>query len=80
MKLKTSVIKQIKNSVKILRALEDLHDRKSLTIRDWLYKNDYRLCMPDSLRIISAYLKLPVKDLVEPSSDTEKILEQIENF
>ena len=80
MQLKPSVVQQIKKSLKLSRALEDLHHRAPMTMRDWLYKNNPHLCMPDSLRVISAYLKLPVKDLVEPSSDTEKILEQIENF
>jgi hypothetical protein len=57
MRLKNSVIKQIRKNKACHRALEDRWEKSFYTIETWLKTNNPLLCHGDSLEIIAAHLK-----------------------
>ncbi len=65
LKIKADVLNQLKKDKACQRALEDFWGRHSTTVADWIRMNDPQLCHMGSLRIISAYLKIDIIDLVE---------------
>ena len=68
-KLKDSIIAQIKKEKKLVRALEDEHGKAPYTLQTWLRENNPMLCIPSSLKIIAEHLKKDVKELVDGLED-----------
>lgn len=65
MKLKDSTLTEIKKTKELVRALEDLHEKASHTMKMWLLGNNPKLCHYSSLQLIAAYLKKDVDELIE---------------
>jgi len=65
MRLKDSVIAEIKKNKALVRALEDLFDRTPFTVMQWIRQNNPMLCHISALQIIAAYLKKEMDDLIE---------------
>ena len=66
MQLKNSVLKEIRKNKALVRALEDYFEKSHFTIFNvWLVNNNPMLCNINSLKLISAYLKRDIDDLLE---------------
>lgn len=72
MKLNDSILKKIKKNRDCVRALEDLNEKAPFTMQTWLKINHPMLCHIDSLKVICAYLKLEIHELVEECTDDLK--------
>lgn len=64
-KLKNNILQLIKSNNQIRRALEDMHNKSFYTIDRWIKTNDKMLTTIDSLKVISAYLRMPIEQLVD---------------
>lgn len=65
MPLKINILPEIKKNTKLVYALTELHKRSFYTIQFWIKNNDPLLSTSDSLQLISAYLHLPLEELIE---------------
>ena len=64
MKLKEEVRIALRRNKRAKRALEDVHDKSLSTIERWIRYNDPMLCNLASLRVIGAYLKKDIEEMI----------------
>ena len=62
--LKTTTLHKIRRNKECHRKLEDRWEKSFYTIETWLRTDNPLLCHPDSLQIISHYLKEDIESLI----------------
>jgi hypothetical protein len=72
MQLKTNVLEDLKKNKACKRALEDLHEKSFYTIEEWIRKNDIMLCHHRSLKVISAYLKIEIEEMIVETEEVQQ--------
>lgn len=76
MRLKDSIIKEIKKNRSCVRALEDLNGKAPFTMQAWLKINHPMLCHINSLKVICIYLKTDIDSITE-STESDFIISEI---
>lgn len=64
MKLKDSVLQEIKKNDRCRRALMDVHDKKESTVLRWLRENSPELTLFSSLQVIAAFLRKEIDEMI----------------
>lgn len=64
MKLKDSVLQQIKKNDECRRALMEIHNIKETSVLRWLRENKRELTLYASLKIISQYLNTDIDSMI----------------
>lgn len=73
--LNNNTINKARKHKECHRALEDRWEKSFYTIEKWLIENNPLLCHPDSLNIISAYLKEDIKSLtIQQEHDFKQVI------